>query len=196
MLAWNRDSFTTTISLTCAVFSITTKSRMNTYIGSIYWPVFISSYLSGYFWIEFTLLSLTCPRRHQQSSNQLWYHFQANIYSKLHFWVVIFYGLNGTWIAREDEHNIQSRHCISSGFVILAFLANNQFIFFFGVTSVPHLKPLCCIYGIPVLYIIINLIRLLSRPWTFLNCPIFHHLFDNIYALFSVMLWYSFSMNI
>ena len=155
MVSWNIDSFTETIYLTCDVFSITIKLSLNYFFDSIYWSVFISSSLSGSFWSEFILVSLTFPRCHQRSSNQGQQKFQASVYSKVHFRGVVtkFSFLDVSGLASGDKHNRQSRRFIRRVFVIFTFRANNQVIRFLKVTSDISFKPLYCIYFLPVLSI-------------------------------------------
>ena len=107
-----------------------------------------------------------------------------------------FHVLDGPGFTSKDERNRKTHHCTGRGFIIFTFLANNRFIYIFSkVISVICLKPLCCIFGTPFLSLFLILVRLLSHPQPFLAGFLCHNLVENIYALFSFILWSSFIMN-
>ena len=66
----------------------------------------------------------------------------------------------------------------------------NQLSIFNEFTFILHFKPLCCICIICYLFLFLGLVRLMSQSWPVFACLHYHHIFDNRYALFSVMGWF------
>ena len=64
------------------------------------------------------------------------------------------------------------------------------------ITSTPHFLSICCICVFLYLYLFLVLVSLQLKPCMFLVQIIFHHLFNNKSALFSIMRRFSFIMGI
>ena len=106
------------------------------------------------------------------------------VYHRLELLRTHFHGLYCPDLSIKDKQNRRSRHCIRRGFVIFTFPENKQVISFNEVTSILHLKRLCCICIIPGIFLFLGPVGLIPNARPFFACLLFHHLFDYIYTLF------------
>ena len=107
-----------------------------------------------------------------------------------------YHGLYCPGLVSKEEQNRLSHSYVRSSSVLFYYFWINRLFLFTKVISVIFFIPLCCICVILRLSLFLGLVGLQSHLRTFLSCLLYHHLFKNLYALFSVMRLFSFILGI
>ena len=146
MVPGNIYSYRATISLTCVVLSMPSKSRLTYFIDYIYCSVTISSYFPGFLLNKHFSVSSNIPKA--QAAIQ---YSRVSINSMGRCWVIT---ITLSWIGYLrachlvwTEHTKPLLH--QEGFCNFYFPCEYNLSIFTEVTSVLRFKPLCCICFIP-----------------------------------------------